>query len=326
MSPLRHNDVPARADLLVPDPGPSAELVRPPGVDGSPDIDLTGRRSGPGDRLRSDLDRERLAALASDVIAANGRGDTPFGSYLLPAADPASELARHVERKVFSEAFGLDDRALAAEYDSYEPSTVFVCVLDHRRLVPAGTMRLVLPGLGRTKSVDEIERSWGQPVDEVLERSGIDLDLDLTWDIATLMVDERYRTGTVSQALHQVASTTSARWGVAWYVTVLDVAVLRLLQVQLRKPFSHYRGVEPIEYEGSLSVPVHCDVTAYRTRLRATRPELYETIYEGRNLEAAVSHPDWDESVELVEAIVAAARRPAFVGRRAQPASATVAA
>jgi hypothetical protein len=330
MSPSRHRAVPARAeDLLAPPQRPSADLVLPSDPSRPPEIDLTGgarlHQPVPGPRSAADVDRcsrddldvelERgeLAALAAEVIEANGRGDTPFGSYFLPADHRSALLARHVERKVFAEAFDLDRHAIAAEYDPYDPATLFLCVLDHRRLVPAGTMRLVLPGLGRTKSVDEIARSWHQPVDEVLQRTGIALDLDRTWDIATLMVDSEYRTGLVSHALHQAASTTSARWGIRWYVTVLDVAVLRLLQVQLRRPFSHYRGVEPIDYEGSLSVPVYSDAVEYQTRLRAERPELYETIYQGRNLEAAVSHPDWEESVELVEDVVAGARR---AGRR----------
>jgi len=81
-------------------------------------------------------------------------------------------------------------------------------------------------------------------------------------------------------------------------VTILDVAVLRLLQFQLRRIFTPYDGVEATYYEGSPSLPVWSDLVAYRQRLQARHPDLYETMFEGRNLEAAVSCPDWNDALQ----------------------------
>ena len=89
----------------------------------------------------------------------------PLGVYLFRSADPASELARHVERVVFMETFGNTPELLAKEYAPYEESSIFLCVVDHRRGLPAGTMRILLPSPAGFKTLDDAAPVWGEPVD-----------------------------------------------------------------------------------------------------------------------------------------------------------------
>jgi len=258
-----------------------------------------------------------LRALAADVI--DRTSAKPFGVYVFASDEPGAELARHVERAVFQEAFGNSPDLLAREYGPYDRSSLFFCVVDHRRRLPAGMMRLILPseatgaatgpGAGAgSKSVHDLERVWGEPADEVFERSGATLDRDRVWDVATLAVGADYRTvaarGLVSLALNQALIVTLGRYGIRQVVTILDLAVLRLLQWQLGKPFSMLRGLVPMPYLGSgASVPVWSDLVTWRPQLARDNPTIYDLLFEGRGIEAAVAGADWESVVRRVAAV-----------------------
>ncbi len=245
-----------------------------------------------------DLRLDDIQELAHVTADAAGRSGTPFGTYLFRPTDPGADLARHVEGGVFDEVFGYSPHTTNAEYGPYERSTVFVCVLDHRRSLPVGAIRLVLPGGPGFKSLDDTARSWGHHVDTTA--SGIDVASDPLWDIATLSVAPGYRTGLISSALYQSTCTLAQRCGVRWFVTVIDVAVLRLLQRTLRRPFTPFPGFEPRDCVGSISLPCFSDVPAWAARLAHHDPTLHETIFGGVGLESAVSHPDWHRATHLM--------------------------
>ena len=83
-----------------------------------------------------DLDlglREQCAALVE-----RSGSEAPFGTYIVASTDPAAEIGREVERQVFGEFFGNSPEMLAEEYAPFEASSIFLCVIDQRRLVPAG--------------------------------------------------------------------------------------------------------------------------------------------------------------------------------------------
>ena len=105
-----------------------------------------------------DLDlRERCAALV------DRSGSTqPFGLHVVASTDPAAELGRVVERVVFEEFFDNSPELLDEEYEPYEPASMFLCVIDQRRLVPAGVMRLIVPSPAGLKTLDDIERVLGR--------------------------------------------------------------------------------------------------------------------------------------------------------------------
>src|SRR5216684_4710946 len=144
-----------------------------------------GRRIHP-DLFRRGGDR-RYSPVATDGMISNGE-ELPiaalidrtidvsvpevFGSYLFLDSDPAAEIARSVERAVFLEAFGNTPELLAAEYGPYESSSLFLCIVDHRARRPAGAMRLILPRISGPglKSVNDVEKAWGEPPSRMFER------------------------------------------------------------------------------------------------------------------------------------------------------------
>jgi hypothetical protein len=243
-----------------------------------------------------DLD---LHALADGIITAGGRSDTPFGLYVISSSDPAAELARSVEREVFFEYFGNTPAMLDEEYGRYEPSSVYLCVLDHRRGCTAGAMRLILPSSIGLKTVVDLQRAWDQPVAEVLARTGLALPPAQVWDIATIAVTPEYRgastNGLISLALYQGVIQLARHREVHWVLAILDLVVLDLIQQGTGRPFSTFDGIEPLRYlDSPSSLPVWCDLRDYDRRLAVTDPGMHEILFQSRGLEAAVSIPAWD--------------------------------
>jgi hypothetical protein len=263
-----------------------------------------------------DLRSSDLRADTADVVARHGRGDRVFGTYFFRNDEPEADLARQVEQVVFMEAFGNTPELLAAEYGPYERSSLFVCVIDHRRSLPVGSMRVLLPS-GPHKSLDDIEGPWNASLDEVLVRTGIDIDRAATWDLATLAVDPSYRDGTVRSALFQGVNTASLLTGAKWYVAILDIVVLRMIQSCTSRIFSRYAGVDPMRYLDSVSsLPVYSDLEAYLDRLRREDPHSYELMWCGKGLEPVVSLPDWaDVEAKIATIVDGASMAEATAGR-----------
>ncbi len=249
------------------------------------------------------LGQEGLRELGSRVVAEAGQPSEPFGVYVFAADAPESELARHVEREVFYEYFNNTPELLEAEYGPYEGSTVFVCALDHRRGLPAGAIRLVLPSPAGLKSLGDVEPVWGHRIDDVLERTNLRLEADSAWDIATLAVDPEYRgratDGLVSLGLYQGVAQLALRCDVKWVVTILDLVVLNLLQGVMAGPFERFVGLEPLPYlDSPASLPVYSDLDAYFARLETADPSMYEILFGGQGLEAAVRPLDLEPVLE----------------------------
>jgi hypothetical protein len=225
--------------------------------------------------------------------------------YAFAAHEPESELARHVEREVFYEFFKNTPELLATEYGPYEDSTLFVCLLDHRRRLPAGVIRLVLPSPAGLKSLDDVEAVWGHRLDHVLERTGMSPGLDRVWDVATLAVDAEYRgratDGLVSLGLYQAVAQLALRCNARWVVTILDLVVLNLIQDATSHAFEGFSGLEPLRYlDSPASLPVYCDLDAYFPRLETADPSMYEILYDGRGLEPAVRPLDLEPALAHV--------------------------
>jgi len=242
-----------------------------------------------------DLDRAGETALVERVMRPGAT--EPFGLYAFNASEPGAELGRRVERAVFLDAFGDTPDVLADEYDPYEAASFFFVVIDHRRRVAAGTMRVIMPTGAGQKSLDDLLRVWGRSAGDVIAGTPT-FPAGTSWDLATMAVHPQYRgaatSGLVSMSLIQALNMTAPRSGVAAYVTVLDSVVLRFLQWQLNKPFQTFAGIDARPYLGSpLSQAVFCDVTEWRDRLAAANPVLHELLFEGTGQEAAVAPLDW---------------------------------
>jgi hypothetical protein len=239
-----------------------------------------------------DLASERLRGLARSVIP---RGiNQPFGAYCFGPFDPAAELARAVESAVLLEAFGNTPETIRAEYGEYEASSLFFCILDHRREVPAGAVRIVLPTEGGPgmKTVNDLPRNWHETVEDYLARHVLPGDLAHTWDIATLAVAPEYRsafaTGLVAMGLYQSGLRTAVELGFEWMVAILDKVVYRMAKARFRQPFVPFAEARP--YLGSQeSLPVYLSITDYRRRLSLDDPPMHAILFEGVGIEPALA-------------------------------------
>ncbi len=238
-----------------------------------------------------------------DAAIDPARASSPFGLYAWRSTDPAAEIARHLERSVFAEAFGESPALLQAEYATYEPASVFFCVVDHRRRVAAGAIRVIVPGGVGFKSIDDVERFWHVDPRACWRAAGTEPDETRLWDIATLAVGPDYRgaagQGVVSLALYGGVTSTAVRAGIGWYAAILDQPVLRLLQWRVGRPFERYEGIREASYLGSeRSLPVWSNLRTWAERLAAVDEAIYEIVFDGRGLEAACSVPDPDSLVD----------------------------
>jgi hypothetical protein len=240
-----------------------------------------------------------LRDLAEAVIAPGAA--TPFGAYIFRDEERGAELGRHVERAVFLEAFGNTPQVLAEQYGRYEPWSVFICIVDHLRRIPAGVMRILLPSPQGFKSLNDIEPLWGVSAASLAERNGLALDLDKTWDIATLAIAADYRgkatRGVVSMGLYQSLTLAARRCGIEWFVAILDMPVFRMIRWRLRMIFAGYEGIAPLPYLGSAaSIPAWCDVVAAERHLAATDQDLHAVLVHGVGLEPALCPVDLESA------------------------------
>ena len=243
-------------------------------------------------------DRE-LRALTRDVMAPGAT--EPFGAYLFTSDEPGADLGRHVERSVFFQAFGDTPEVMAGEYASWEPTSFFICVIDHLRAVPAGMMRVIVPSARGLKTFEDIERIWGVSVETLARDTNITLDPMNTWDIATLAIDPGYRTGAVGglvgMGLYQTIALAARGFDVRWVVAVFDMPVFKLLRLKLRMMFEGFAGLEPMPYLGSpASIPAWCDVLAAERYLAERDPDLHAIMERGVGLEAGLRRVDFEAS------------------------------
>jgi hypothetical protein len=247
-----------------------------------------------------------LDELATALIEREGRGDTPFGFYVLRSSDPAAELGRAVERDVFLEFFGNTRDMLHEEYDPYESASLFLVLVDHLRRQPAGVLRVLLPSPIGFKSLHDIESHWGEPAAAVLDRADTEFDLDSLWDVATLAVDREYRgeatQGLVTLGLYQGMDMLTNLVDLKHGIAILDLIVYDLVQTAFHRPFRPFPGLEPMRYlDSPSSLPIWCDIHEYRSRLAMIDADLYEVLYAGKGFEAMISSPLYGMDAEIDE-------------------------
>jgi hypothetical protein len=245
-----------------------------------------------------------LHELADDLLTTTGRGDTPFGVYVLESGDPTSALARQVERDVFLEFFGNTVDMLETEYHQYERASTFLCVIDHLRRVPAGMIRLISPSPAGFKTLHDLDSIWGLATSDLARAEQVGLDTSSLWDLATLAVARDYRSGAssglVSMALYQALNMLGHAHGIRWATAVMDVVVLDLINSAWQRPFTGIPGADPRRYlDSPASMPVFCDVVDYRMRLAFLDPTTHAILFEGRGIESMVSTPRWDSGTEV---------------------------
>jgi hypothetical protein len=239
-----------------------------------------------------DDDLRRLVWEVTDPGAAE-----PFGAYIFGAGEPGADLGRRLEQSVFLESFGNTPEMLDEEFSQYEASTLFICIVDHMRKLPAGMMRVVRPSTAGLKSLNDIELVWGEKAETVIERTGIALDPARTFDVATMAVAADYRrkaaAGLITMGLYQSLATAAREYGAYWLVAIFDMPVFRLIRWKLRMVFASYHGVSAQPYLGSpASIPAWCDLREAEQRLAVADPYICDVLFRGVGLEPALRRLD----------------------------------
>ncbi|MCZ7528970.1 MAG: hypothetical protein M5U31_00650 [Acidimicrobiia bacterium] len=256
-----------------------------------------GRENADTDGDHVDLVREEMRDRCIRLLTEAGDPTEPFGLYVLPAAVPDSELARHVERSVFAEWFGNTPEMLAEEYAAYEDASVFLCVMDHERRLPAGAMRISLPSSAGFKTLDDLKRIWEVDLPALGRKLEFVLDTDHMMDVGTMAVMPEYRgnatEGLVALSLIAGMCALWHRCGTRWMVSVMDLLALDRIQVLTNNSLQKFPGLEPRNYlDSPASIPVYVDVRREIERLQDADPFTYE-IAHGRGLESTVRPPAW---------------------------------
>ena len=100
--------------------------------------------------------------------------------------------------------------------------------------------------------------------------------------------------GLISLALYQALFQAALPFAVDYFVTILDLVVLDLVQTRMGRPLSHFGGVEPKDYlDSPSSIPVYIDIPDYGVRLRESHPPIHEILFEGTGIHDAVAPPPW---------------------------------
>lgn len=205
---------------------------------------------------------------------------------LLVAHSPAErDAARTVEAKVFLQAFGNTPEVMEQEYGPYDGRSRFVTVIDDETGAALGVARLILPdATGPVKSlIDVAGPPWQLDVHESLQATG--LAARPVWDVGSLAVDRRFRTGAsgaeVTVALCHGVLVHSLACGAEGLVTILDDRILRVVRA-MGMPWQPMAGATSQYYLGSpASTPCVMLLGAVADSIRTRRPELAPAIVDG---------------------------------------------
>lgn len=224
------------------------------------------------------------------------RSNAVFGAHVFGPHDPGADLARAVESAVFEQAFGNTAEVLAAEYGPFEPASLFVAVLDHRRRLPMASARLILPVQGGPglKSALDLAPAWCSDPAELLAEHGLADAGPSTLDWATLAILPEYRSATVGLvqlAVFQTVVTVTRALQASHLLAIVDRSVHVMSRLRYAQPFVPFAEARP--YLGSpASIPVYLPLAAWEERLRLVDPVMHDVIFERRHLDPALDAVD----------------------------------
>jgi hypothetical protein len=215
-----------------------------------------------------------------------------FELAIVSPSDPQAEEARELERIAFYEFYGNSPEQLNAEYGPYEAASTFLIIRDSTNGRASGVIRLIHNTEARLKSLNDLEKEpWQRSVDEVLNGTNLDMNLDKTLDIATYVIAPGYRAsdsaaGALTQmALFRGLCSYSVETGTDYLIGIVDDKVLARVQDLAGAPFHRYTSVESKPYlDSPASTPVWADMREFIPRLQRDSPALYGAYFEGEGL------------------------------------------
>lgn len=209
--------------------------------------------------------------------------------------DPAgSELqaALACEAHIFLETYGNTVEEFEQEYGPYAEATGFMTILDSGGEAQA-TTRFIAPGPAGLKTINDVSRApWG--IDGLRSARAAGLDLERTWDIATIAVRRTASSGGLCAAAlyHGIIAAAGAN-GVDTVVMIMDARARRLLS-SAGLMTQVLPGTSEGEYLGSpRSTPLWADLRRMFEIQRLENPDAYRLIYQGIGLTGITLPEDW---------------------------------
>lgn len=230
---------------------------------------------------------------------------TPFSVNLYTANDPRAKPALELEGLVFLREFGNTPKELDEEYGPYRNYSIILCVKDNLTNMIAGMARVILPNdaIG-LKTLNDIAKQWP----ELYNDSYFDelfLSTPDHWDIGTVAIGVDYQSplaaSLVSLGLYQAITQLAQYYRIDSLIALLDSKVYRMTRWKFHSPFLPIPGAKAKPYLGSAaSYPVYSRISEWGARLKLKDPTIYEIIYGGTGIEAAISPMSIDEGVSLI--------------------------
>lgn len=195
------------------------------------------------------------------------------------------DSARDAEAEIFLREYGNTATTMAEEYGAYEDASVFLALTDETGQVVAET-RLITPSAAGLKTLNDVGRApWHMDGPRAARAAG--LDLDRTWDVATIGIRPGFRSSALQAAVamyHGIYRGMRAN-GIRWIVMLTDERARRLLESALCATHA-LPGAGSGEYLGSPDcTPIWADARTGVELQRARNPEAYRLIVQGAGLD-----------------------------------------
>jgi hypothetical protein len=240
----------------------------------------------------------------------------PLRFVLDPVGDELAAALR-CEADVFLETYGNTAAEMDREYGPYLDQTGFMTVLAQDGEAVA-TARFIGPGPAGHKSLNDTSRPpWGIDGQRSARSAGV--DLDKTWDIATVAVRPGHgRGGLCAAALYHGIVAAAFANDIEYVVMIMDSHARRLLS-GLGMQTQVLPATSTGEYLGSeSSTPLWANLHRMFERQRQDDPDAYRLIFQGVGLDGIELPTDWRRSTPPSDADPAAglAGSPADVPTR----------
>ncbi|ORY60114.1 uncharacterized protein BCR38DRAFT_443981 [Pseudomassariella vexata] len=199
------------------------------------------------------LDHGELERLSHRLLAEQPpRTQEQYICYLISGVDELSNIARHVERAVFEERFGLNDAKMQKMYGGHDYASIFFVVMDQVNKTPAGVIRNIKWSLAGLTTLNDAEEMLHVSLEDFKKYHGVE-DMNTVWDIASVVVLKKYRQvekNLISNMLFRAMHVRATYEGVQHYIGVVDAGIRRMIMLVgfMGEPLV---GTSVVSHEGS---------------------------------------------------------------------------
>jgi hypothetical protein len=206
----------------------------------------------------------------------------PYGCYVVHGENPFSNLARHVEGRVFEETFGNTAPIMEEAYGPFEWASVHFLVMDHQERLPAASMRIIQNSPAGLKSLEDLpytdaRTTQGDIITPEMVYKSYNIDPDECVDVATAAVARDHRmNGIPALLLYRTLYLTIAadQSDYSHIVAIMDIKAERALK-KLQMPFRPILGSQPFSYLDTAADQKSDDKRSLSRAIISPTPDFY---------------------------------------------------